>query len=206
MNIIILGPQGSGKGTQAELLQQKLGLHRFEAGKALRNITDPEIKKIIDAGELAPQGYVKQLVETFMAQNRDSAGFLFDGYPRTVEQYDELKSILNGKINHVINIEISEAETIRRLSARRTCSKCGEIYNLITKKPSGERCDICGGELVHREDDKPESIQKRLAIYRSQTHPVFEKAVAEGIGIEIDGEKPIDVIHQEIITKLNDQA
>jgi adenylate kinase len=206
MNIIILGPQGSGKGTQAELLQKKLGLRRFEAGKELRSVTDPEIKKIIDAGELAPQGFVKQLVEVFLSQNKNSAGFLFDGYPRTAEQYEELKNILAGKIDYVFNIEISESETIRRLSARRTCSKCGEIYNLITKKPAGELCDICGGELVHREDDKPESIQKRLAIYRTQTHPVFEKAAAEGIGIEINGEQSIDVIHQEILARINDQA
>jgi adenylate kinase len=203
MNIVILGPQGSGKGTQAELLAKNLGLSRFESGQILRAI--PDLASYLNSGNLVPFHIVDELAEEFL-KSHVNQGVIFDGYPRVIVQYQTLKSIVakyNTRIDHVINIEISENETIRRLSARRTCAKCGEIYNLLTKPPKASICDICGGELTQRDDDKPEAIQRRLAIYREQTHPVFEMAIQEGIGIEINGEQPIEVIHQEILKKIN---
>jgi len=201
MNLVILGPQGSGKGTQVELLAKKFNLTVFSAGNILRNSTNSVITDAMTSGNLVPDQYLRQIVEEFLQQNTTATGFIFDGYPRTIAQYAQLKSLLP-KIDAVINIEISEAETIRRLSARRTCIKCGEIYNLLTKPPKGSVCDVCGGELVQREDDKPEAIKRRLQIYREQTHPVFTQAVEEGVGIEVNGAQPIEKVFQDIISDL----
>jgi len=210
MNIILLGPQGSGKGTQAELLAEEFGFNHFEAGKILRSIASSNnpkaaaVKLAIDGGGLVPDELIRLIAWDFISKHTPAKGFLFDGYPRSVDQYEHLKDMLarsGQKIDWVINLEIPESETIHRLSARRTCNKCGEVYNLITNPPPGSKCK-CGGELVQRDDDKPEAIQRRLTIYRSQTHPVFERAVAEGIGIEIDGLRSITVIHQDILSRL----
>ena len=217
-NIILLGPQGSGKGTQAQLLVDKFGFNHFEAGQILRSIANSAnpnaamIKQAIDGGGLVPDELVRLIAWDFISKHPQGNGFIFDGYPRSVDQYEHLKDMLaksGRKITSVINLEIPEAETIRRLSARRTCPKCGEVYNLITNPPSSKtsegqalKCDKCGGELIQRDDDQPEAIQRRLAIYRSRTHPVFARAVAEGLGIEIDGLRPIAVIHQDILNRL----
>lgn len=210
MNIILLGPQGSGKGTQVELLVEKFGFNHFEAGKILRSIADSDnpnaaaVKQSIDGGELVSDKLVRLIAWDFISKHDKSKGFIFDGYPRSVDQYEHLKDMLarsGQKVDWVINLEIPEDETIRRLSARRTCIRCGEVYNLITNPPPDGKCK-CGGGLVQRDDDKPEAIQRRLAIYRSRTHPVFERAAAEGIGIEIDGLRPIAVIHQDILSHL----
>lgn len=212
MNIILQGPQGSGKGTQAELLVQALGLNYFEAGKILRSIAasanehSESIGSALNSGNLVPDEFMRLIAWDFVNKHDKTKGFIFDGYPRSVAQYEHLQDMLrkfNQKIDFVISIEISTEETVRRLSARRMCTKCGEIYNLVTKAPKNEICDTCGGELIQRADDQPEAIQKRLEIYRAQTHPVFEKAVEEGIGVEIDGERPIEVIHHDILAHIN---
>lgn len=213
MNLVILGPQGSGKGTQAELLMHKFDLNRFEAGKIFRNIADSdkpyaaEVKAAIDQGQLAPDKYTQAITEEFLEKHQNGKGFIFDGNPRTLEQYKWFKEMMakyQQKIDWIINIEISEAETIKRLSARRTCAKCGEVYNLITNPPQGTACDKCGGVLEQREDDKPEAIKSRLNIYRTQTHPVFEQALAEGIGFEVNGEQPIAAIQEQILAHIHD--
>lgn len=201
MNIIILGPQGSGKGTQAKLLAEKLGLQHFEAGKILRSIADSDnqhaeaVKTAINGGNLVPDELIRLIAWDYINKHRDG-GFIFDGYPRSIAQYDQLKDMLarfGQKIDHVIDIEISETESIKRLGARRQCAGCGEISNLITEPA---KCDH--NQPVQREDDKPEAIKRRLEIYRAQTHPVFEKAKGEGVGIVIDGERPIEIIAQDI--------
>ncbi|MEK7091151.1 MAG: nucleoside monophosphate kinase [Patescibacteria group bacterium] len=205
MNIILLGPQGSGKGTQAELLIKKFGLQHFEAGKILRSIANSdnqhskEVKVALNSGNLAPDELVRLIVWDFINKHKEQ-GSVFDGYPRSVAQYVQLKDMLarfGQKIDHAIDIEISESESVKRLSARRQCAVCGEVYNLITEPPT---CDH--NQLIQREDDKPEAIKKRLEIYRAQTHPVFEKAKDEGIGIEIDGERSVEIIHKDILSRL----
>lgn len=206
MNIIILGPQGSGKGTQAQLLVEKFGLQLFEGGKILRSIADSdnrwadEIKAAQNSGNLVPDELVRLIAWDFINKHKNG-GFIFDGYPRSVAQYEQLKDMLarsGQKIDYVLDIEISESESIKRLSARRQCGVCKKIFNLITEPPT---CDH--NQLIQREDDKPEAIKKRLEIYRTQTHPVFEKAKSEGIGIEINGERPIEIIHQDIYDQIN---
>lgn len=175
MNLILLGPQGSGKGTQAEILVEKFDLNYFEAGKILRSI--PEIHDILNRGELVPDEYMARLAEEFISTHPEG-DLLFDGYPRTIAEYEDLKILLtkSGKqLDLVINIEITEKETMKRLLAR------------------------------NREDDKPETIQKRLAIYRDQTHPVFEKAIEEGRGVEVNGMQSIEAIAAEIEKVINEK-
>lgn len=205
MNIIILGPQGSGKGTQARILAEKLGLFYFESGAFLREVAkkDIEIDEMINKkGLLVPDGKVFELLKNYLIEKKVNLGnIIFEGYPRSIEQYNLLTTWLkeNGqKIDHSFFISISDMEAVKRLSARRTCSKCGAIYNLITKPPTGEKCDVCGGELTQREDDKPELIQKRLDQYKTSTQPLLEVLSKEGILFEINGERPIEVIAEEL--------
>ncbi len=209
MNIILLGPQGSGKGTQAQLLVAKFGFNHFEAGKILRSIANSDnpsaaaVKQALDGGGLVPDELVRLIAWDFISKHDKNRGFIFDGYPRSVDQYEHLKDMLarsGQKVDWVINLEIPEAETIRRLSARRTDPKTGEIYNLLTNPPPPT---VDTDSLVLRDDDQPEAIKRRLAIYRSQTHPVFAQAIKEGVGVEINGERPIEVILQEIVACIN---
>lgn len=208
MNIIILGPQGSGKGTQARLLANKLNLKIIEAGALVRKEAknNPKIGDIINVkGQLIPSnmmfGLIKKEAES---NNRGINDLILDGYPRSVGQYKLLNKWLkenNARIDKVVLLEISEEESIRRLSARRTCDKCGRLYNLITNPPSGTNCE-CGGKLVQRKDDKPQAIKKRLAEYRKKTEPMLSLFLEEGILVKVDGERPIEDIFQDIQKRL----
>ena len=211
MNIIILGPQGSGKGTQAKLLVDKLGLYNFESGDFLREVakSNSMIDRLINQkGVLLPDGVVFSLVSEFLEQkvpNRDN--ILFDGYPRSIKQYDLLKDWLSEsgtKINFSIFIDIREKESIRRLSARRICIKCGNVYNLITNPPPSKSCE-CGGDLIQRTDDTESAIVERLKEYKKTTHPLIELLAKEGILIKVDGEKPIDKIFADIMAKIENK-
>ena len=211
MNIIILGPQGSGKGTQAKLLVDKLGLYNFESGDFLREVakSNSMIDRLINQkGVLLPDGVVFSLVSEFLEQKiptRDN--ILFDGYPRSIKQYDLLKDWLSEsgtKINFSIFIDIREKESISRLSARRICIKCGNVYNLITNPPPSRGCE-CGGELIQRSDDSESAIAERLKEYKKTTHPLIELLKKEKILIKVDGEKPIDKIFADIMAKIENK-
>ena len=213
MNLILLGPQGSGKGTQAELLAKKFGLMHLEMGRILRSIANSDnkyakvVKETIDNGNLVPDEYVRLIAWDHISKNYDKvSGFIFEGYPRSLAQYEQVEDIMKQfgkKIDRVILLNISEGETIRRLEARRTCEKCGEIFNLLTKPPKNpEVCDVCGGRLVQRIDDQSEAIKRRLEIYHSQTEEIIRKAREEGSLLEVDGERPIETIFEEIVSKL----
>jgi adenylate kinase len=213
VNLILLGPQGSGKGTQAELLSKEFGLQHLEMGRILRSVavSDNEhaaaIRETLTTGKLVPDEYTRLVAWDFISKHHPKTnGFLFEGYPRSLSQYEHLKDMLakfGRRIDAVVNIEISEPETIKRLSARRTCIKCGEIFNITTRPSTVDGvCDLCGGELRQREDDTPDAIRRRLAIYREQTRAVFAQANTEHIGCEVDGEKPIEVVYKEILLAL----
>lgn len=208
MKIIIQGPQACGKGTQARLLAQKYGWMHFEMGKILRSIVHSDnpyaskIKDTLNSGGLVPDELVRLIAWDFVKKNHDK-GIVFEGYPRSVAQYDHLQDMLrkfNKRLNALISIEIPTEESISRMSDRRTCVKCGRVYSLAI---DGEitKCN-CGGDLVLREDDKPEAIKRRLQIYHDQTRPVFEKAKKENIAIQVDGLPPITDVHLEIIKQL----
>jgi len=212
MNVILLGPQGSGKGTQAELLVQKYGLNYVEMGKILRSIAESDntyagiVKETIDKGELVPDEYVRLIAWDHINKQDKEKGFLFDGYPRSLEQFEYLEDMLRKfgkKIDWVIYLYISPEESIRRLSARRICEKCGEIFNLVTNPPKNpEICDKCGGKLTQREDDQPGAIKRRLELFNERTKPILEKARQENILMEVNGERPIEQIHEEIVSRL----
>lgn len=211
MNVILLGPQGSGKGTLAELIAKNFNLYHLEIGELLREAakTDHEIDEIVNKkGGLVPDETALLVVTRKVNQERPSRdGILFDGYPRSVEQYLLLKDWLGQvakKVDKAILIKISHEESIRRLSGRRYCRKCDRIWNLVAfpKPPSQTTC-ICGGELYQREDDKPEVIKERLLLYEKITGPLIEMLDSEGKLIEVGGERPIDVIYEEIAKLLN---
>jgi adenylate kinase len=212
MNIVILGPQGSGKGTQAKLLSKKLELKRIEAGALVRKEAekDKEIWETINVkGKLIPAEKIFGLIKREVGVGgKIIKNVLFDGYPRSLKQYKYFKNWFDetgSKLNFVILLMISEDETIKRLSARRSCPDCGTVYNLLTNPPQGESCN-CGGTLVHREDDMPEAIKKRLIEYKEKTEPIVEEFRKEGLLLEIDGERPIDVIFDDIQKKLKEKG
>jgi adenylate kinase len=211
MNIVILGPQGSGKGTQAELVAEKYNLVHVETGKILREIASSdhplsaEVRRTMNEGKLVSDRILENVLEGVLTSTSKS-GFVFDGTPRDIDQFNLIDKILGRvgqKIDMVILINISENETIKRLSSRRTCEKCGKVYNLLTNpSPGGQKCE-CGGALIQREDDFPDLIKKRLQTYHKETSAVLSKAKSKGILKEINGERPIEEIFDDIVQTIS---
>jgi adenylate kinase len=209
MNVIILGPQGSGKGTQAEKLASIYGLFYMEVGAYLREVAkeDEKIDKMVNKeGVLVPDEVVFNIVTKYLDQHapeRDK--IILDGYPRSVKQYLLIKEWLEEKkkkIDYAVFLEIDESTSVQRLSSRRVCSLCARVYNLVTNPPEKDNFCECGGRLFQREDDNPQAIKKRLREYRENTEPLLEILKKEGSLIRIDGERPIDEITLDIVSKL----
>lgn len=188
MIAILLGAPGSGKGTQAKVLQEDRGWLHLSTGDMLRaaiqnNTTlGQKAKSYMDKGELVPDavviGLIQEQVQSQKKVSRNVPGIILDGFPRTVEQANALKDLLGKlgqKVDKVLYFEINEDDVIRRLSGRRTCPGCGKIYHIESSPPKKEGvCDTCGGELKLRDDDRKEVIQKRLKVYDTQTSPLIE--------------------------------
>ena len=209
MNILIFGPQASGKGTQGRILAEKLGLLYLSTGNLFRKLSekDPDVKKMVEKGELPSDELAFSLLKRFIKEEHNSfENIIFDGFPRNVNQFSILKKWLkdNGsKIDNAILLDISDKEALRRLSARRGCNDCKEIFNLVTNPPKKPNmCDKCGGELVQREDDKTEAIEKRLSLYRNVTQPLIDIFEKEGIFKKINGEQSIENISKELLSFL----
>lgn len=209
MNLIILGPQASGKGTQADILAEKLGLFHFEMGGALRQAAkkDPTIDKIVNqkGGLVSDEVAFAVLAKFLKAKKSNLEKIIFDGFPRNLHQYqilsDWLKANQSG-IDKVIFLDISDEEIARRLSGRRTCILCGKVYNLVTSpKPKNGQCQ-CGGQLFQREDDKPEIIKKRLEVYQQETKPLLAKMAKEGNLIRIAGGQKIAKVTEDILKQI----
>lgn len=200
MNILLIGPQGSGKGTQARILADEFGFYYFESGAYLRRLaeTHPDLAKTLAEGKLVPDKEMTSYLTAFLDSQNLYDDIIFDGFPRTLEQYNFLKNWMNDKkvkLDLVINLEVSEKETIRRLSARREDPATGKIYNLITEPPPAE---VDKSKLIQRDDDKPEAIKERLKLYRERTEPLVTELKKETKVIEINGEQPIETIAKEI--------
>lgn len=205
--IIILGPQGSGKGTQAEFLSEELNVPDISIGQLLRDEVekDTEIGKQVDEymqrGELVPNSIAHKLAEQRIKQSDCENGFLFDGFPRSVIQAKFIETVTD--ITHVLEVWISDKEAIRRLSGRRTCAKCGKIYHIEFNPPKEEGiCDDCGEKLEIREDDTEQAIRQRLKIYHQETEEVIEYFKKKDKAIRINGEQSIEEVKKEIFSKL----
>jgi len=183
MNLILLGPPGAGKGTQAKKMVDKLGIPQISTGDILRAAVKDgtamgiEAKKYMDAGKLVPDEVVIGIIRDRIKENDCEKGYILDGFPRTVAQAEALDEMLKGMdqdIDHVISIEVPDSALLERLTGRRMCS-CGASYHIMFNKPKQEGiCDLCGGTLYHRDDDKEEAIEERLINYHAQTAPLIE--------------------------------
>ncbi len=208
MNLILLGPPGSGKGTQAKLIVEKYGIPQISTGDMLREAVakgtelGKEAKKYMDAGKLVPDEVVIGIVKERLQQPDCEKGFILDGFPRTIPQAEALDKILEElgkKIDAVINIQVPEEEIVKRIVNRRTCKNCGAVYHLIYNPPKEDnKCDKCGGELYQRDDDKEEVVRQRYKVYKEQTEPLVEYYAKKGVLYNIDGTKSIEEVFAEI--------
>lgn len=208
MIIILLGPPGSGKGTQADKIRDMLEIPHISTGDMLREAIKnnspigKEVKQYLDSGKLVPDETIIKLIQQRISQTDCEKGFILDGFPRTINQAEGLGIILNkiqNKIDKVINLAVSEDILVERLSGRRTCSKCGTPYH-IKYKPSEKEgiCNKCGGKLYQREDDKPETIKQRFQVYQQQTAPLLD--YYKKVVININGDEDIDKISTRIVS------
>jgi adenylate kinase len=182
MRLVLVGAPGAGKGTQAKYIAQHFGVPPistgdiFRANLAAQTPLGIEAKRYMDAGELVPDEVTIGIVRDRLSQDDAEHGFLLDGFPRTVPQAEALNDMLvelGRPLDAVLELEVDEDEVVRRLSGRRTCRKCGHIWHVEFDPPAKpDVCDKCGGELFQRDDDKPETIHRRLAVYREQTAPL----------------------------------
>lgn len=197
MNLILLGAPGAGKGTQASRIAEDLNIPAISTGDILRKAVADQTplgqkaKEYMDKGELVPDNVVIRMVEERLGAPDCREGFLLDGFPRTVVQADALKDVLDKmgkKLDLVLNIDVSEEEIVKRLTGRRTCRECYQIYHLDYNPPQNEgQCDACGGELYQRDDDKVETIRRRLEVYKNQTDPLISYYDDRGLLQNIQG-------------------
>ena len=205
MILVFLGPPGAGKGTQAKLLSQRMGFLHLSTGDLLREAVKNQTplgkkaKEYMDRGELVPDGLIVQLIEETMPKD---GNVVLDGFPRTVNQalaLEEMLRVKGEKISKVLFFDVPDEVIIDRLSGRRVCSKCGAVYHVKYNPPKVEGvCDLCGGSLVQRDDDREEVVRKRLEVYRKQTQPLIEFYQEKGIIYKLDAGKGVEELFEEV--------
>jgi adenylate kinase len=206
MNLILLGPPGSGKGTQAKLLAEKLSVPHISTGDIFRqNIKNQtelglQVKSILDAGELVPNEVTDELVKNRLAEADCVNGFILDGYPRNLHQCEQLDIMT--KLDKAINVIVSDEEVTKRLSSRRSCPKCKKIYNLLFNPPAVEGKCECGSDLILRDDDTPEVIANRLKVYHEQAEPILNYYKEKGNLVDVNGEIGKENVFAEILEKI----
>ncbi len=214
MLIILLGPPGAGKGTQAERITRDFELAYISTGDILRsavkdnNELGRKARQYMDQGRLVPDDLVVDIVKAWLKDADGKNGALFDGFPRTVEQAVFLEKALpdlDAEINRVLSIEVEENELIERLTGRRVCSDCGTSYHIKFNPPQVRNvCDQCGGDLYQRDDDSLETVQERLKVYKKQTEPLIEFYRNRNLLSPIDGNQHIDGVYKQISSVLSD--
>lgn len=213
MRVIFLGPPGAGKGTQAEFIAKKYNIPKISTGDLLRESVSKETslgkkaKNYMNRGELVPDEVVIGLVEEKLSSSECRDGFLLDGFPRTVNQANELSSFLKEKgekLNRVIYFSLPKREIVQRLSGRRSCPQCQAVYHLESIPPKrDELCDVCNISLIQRNDDKPETIESRLMVYQDQTEPLITYYKHRSILSELDGSGLVPDVQERLVGLLS---
>ena len=208
MNIILLGAPGVGKGTQAKKIMREYKIPQISTGEILRSEVQSgsnlgqQVKKILDRGHLVPDDLMLEIIHHRLVQPDCQNGFILDGFPRTIPQAQGLDLLLQ-KLNapHITVLEIHAPQDviIERLTSRRICAKCGTDYNLkLNPPPSNNKCTVCGGDIIQRDDDKKETIMNRLKVYREQTEPLIEYYNKQHQFYRLNGQLPVDEVFQDI--------
>ena len=214
MKIIMLGAPGAGKGTQAKKIAEKYDIPHISTGDIFRaNIKNgtelgQKAKTYMDQGLLVPDELVVDLVVDRVNQEDCSKGYVLDGFPRTIPQAECLTdalSKLGSKIDYAIDVDVPDENIVKRMGGRRACLNCGATYHIVFNPTKVEgKCDACGAETVLRDDDKPETVQKRLSVYHEQTQPLIDYYKAQGILKSVDGTKPMDEVFADIVAILGE--
>jgi adenylate kinase len=212
MRLVLLGAPGAGKGTQAKNLIEKYGIPQVSTGDILRqSVADgtplgKEAKSYMDKGELVPDSVVLGLVEERLQADDARKGYILDGFPRNTAQAEALDGMLEKlsmPITAAVSVDVPFEDLMKRLTGRRTCKSCGQMYNVYFSPPAKEGvCDKCGGELYQRDDDQEETIKKRLDVYQSQTAPLIDYYGKKGLLKSIEGTGSIDEIFGKLVTTL----
>lgn len=212
MRIVLVGPPGAGKGTQAQFIASHLSIPKISTGDIFRENVQrqsplgQEAKAYMDAGDLVPDEVTVGMVRSRLAEEDAADGFLLDGFPRNVPQAEALKKILaemDQKLDIVLELVVDDDEVVRRLSGRRTCRRCEHVWHLDFDPPSREDvCDHCGGELFQRDDDREETIRHRLEVYQEQTSPLVSFYADEGILVGIDATGTVEDVTERAMAAL----
>lgn len=212
MRLLLLGPPGAGKGTQAKLLVERLGIPQISTGDMLRAAAKAgtplgqEAKEYMDRGALVPDEVINQLVRERVQQPDCARGYILDGYPRTVAQVKSLREMLLAlglAVDHVLSLEVPVGELVERLAGRRTCRSCGAMYHVrFSPSKADGRCDACGGATYQRDDDREETVRRRLTVYAEETAPVVSFYETRGLLRRVPGTGEIAEIFQRITAAL----
>mgnify|MGYP000103840530 FL=1 len=214
MKIIMLGAPGAGKGTQAKMIAEKCGIPHISTGDIFRaNIKNgtelgAKAKEYMDKGLLVPDELVCDLVVDRIQQADCEKGYILDGFPRTIPQAEALEAALNAieqKLDYAIDIDVPDENIINRMSGRRACVGCGATYHVLFNPTKVEgKCDVCGESLILRDDDKPETVKKRLDVYHTQTQPLIDFYTERKVLVEVDGTQSMDKVFDDIMKILGE--
>ena len=214
MKIIMLGAPGAGKGTQAKMIAEKCGIPHISTGDIfsanIKNGTElgAKAKEYMDKGLLVPDELVCDLVVDRIQQADCEKGYILDGFPRTIPQAEALENALNAieqKLDYAIDIDVPDENIINRMSGRRACVGCGATYHVLFNPTKVEgKCDVCGESLILRDDDKPETVKKRLDVYHTQTQPLIDFYSARKVLVEVDGTQSMDKVFDDIMKILGE--
>ena len=212
MRVVLLGPPGAGKGTQAKFLEEQYGACLVSTGDMLRRAVregtplGKKASEYIRKGELVPDTLMIDLVAERLSEKDCRKGFILDGFPRTVSQAEGLEQVLRNRgsvLERVLSLRVPREEIIRRLAGRRTCRNCGSLYHMVFSPPKRDAiCDRCQGEVYQREDDREETVAARLDVYESQTAPLIDYYRKKGLLKEIDGVGEVEQVRHDVLQAL----